>query len=147
MNDVQNDDAANAAAILVRKLGEFMSDAQIRLENNCCRTEIENILFAFFYSPEFSSLFIQASVGDPKKADDQDALLEGLLQSNHLWDGTAGGIFGLNPEDGLLYYNYRLDFPLSKEPLYEDLLIELMPGMVGAVEAARAPYEEQETLQ
>jgi hypothetical protein len=144
MTAYQNEAAAKEAAILVRALGAFLNDEQIRLENDRCQTEIENIPFAFFYADEFSSLFIQALIGDPEAIDDPDSALENLLHNNHLWGGSAGGIFGLSPDDGLLYYNYRLDFPLSDEPLYEDLLIDLMPGIVGAVEAARAPYQEQE---
>ena len=141
MSIYQNAPAAKDSAILVRQLGSFMNDEQIRLENDRCQTEIENIPFAFFYVDEFSSLFIQAFIGDPEAIDDPDSILENLLQSNHLWGATAGGIFGLNPDDGLLYYNYRLDFPLSDEPLYEDLLIDLMPAIVGAVEAARDAFQ------
>ena len=126
----------NEAAALVGRLGDFMNDPQIRLADGQCHTDLEGFPFSFFYAEKSSTLFIQSTLGPLANCPDQGAALEALLEANHLGGGTAGGLFGLNPDDGHLYYSYRLDFPLSAEPVYDDLLIDLLPRIIGALEAA-----------
>jgi hypothetical protein len=127
---------AQDAAALLLELGEYMNDPLIRLENGRCDTELEGISFSFSYSEEFSALFIQADMGNFKNIPEPAAALEQLMLRNHLWQGTAGGVFGLHPKDDHLYYNHRLDFPLSSDPLYRGLLVELLPVIIGALKDA-----------
>jgi hypothetical protein len=120
------------ASKLVAFLGEYTKNPDLALDRDGrCTADIEGIRFSFFYEAGFDALFIQAALGAPTPG-----ALEALMLSNQLWEGTAGGIFGLNPEDGHIYYSYRLDFPLAEEPVYEEFLCDLLAGIVGAIEAA-----------
>lgn len=122
----------NDAAALIKELGGYTGIPELVLgETGICTADIEGIRFSFFYNPEWDCLFIQAALGAPG----QEAM-ESLLRINHLWEGTAGGIFGLNPEDGLVYFCYRLNFPLADEPAYDGFMCDLMANIVGAIEAA-----------
>ncbi|MDR2161379.1 MAG: type III secretion system chaperone [Desulfovibrio sp.] len=133
------------AAALVKTLGEYIDDPSILLDSlGRCSTVIENIPFSFFYGEKEGCLFIQALVGNGHGL--HTTALERLLAGNHLWASTAGGIFGLNPEDENIYYSYRLDFPISVDPdvaPYAELLCDIMPLLVGAIEKARDTVEEE----
>jgi hypothetical protein len=126
--------AADAARLLAR-LGEALGE-ELKLEKNACHTRIQGRLLSFFYEEKFSALFVQAELAELSALPDPENGLEALLRSSHLWEGTAGGIFGLNPEDKRLYYSYRLDLPLPAWPESEALLVELLPLLLGALEAA-----------
>jgi hypothetical protein len=133
------------AAALVKSLGEFIDDPAILLDSrDRCSTIIENIPFSFFYAEKAECLFIQVLVGSGRNL--STTALERLLVGNHLWASTAGGIFGLNPEDENIYYSYRLDFPIFVDPgvpPYTELLCDIMPLLVGAIEKARDTVEEE----
>ncbi|MDR3056339.1 MAG: type III secretion system chaperone [Zoogloeaceae bacterium] len=126
--------AADAARLLAR-LGEALGK-ELKLEENACHTRIEGRLLSFFYAEDLSALFVQAELAELSALPDPGSGLETLLRSSHLWEGTAGGIFGLNPEDRRIYYSYRLDLPLPVWPESEVLLVELLPLLLGALEAA-----------
>ena len=122
----------DAAASLVAELGLYLEDPGMKLdENGVCSAVIEGIRFSFFYDSSFSALFIQALLGNVEDSD-----IETLLYNNHLWEWTAGGIFGENPDDGLIYFSYRLDLPLAggHQPVF---LCLLMQNILGAIEATR----------
>ncbi|GHT92653.1 hypothetical protein FACS1894116_03190 [Betaproteobacteria bacterium] len=130
-----------AAAHLLAKLGQTLGQP-LKLEAGPCPCRLEGRDLAFFWSEKFSALFLQADLGPLDGLADPVAGLESLLRANQLWNGTMGGIFGLNPADGRLYYSYRLDFPValpSGTPLedapVEELLPALLPYILGALEA------------
>lgn len=124
-------EADRLLAGLGETLGETLSFAQGR-----CDLRLEGRDISLFYSEEHSALFLQICLGPLEKVPDPEDGLAWLLRACHVWAGTAGGIFGLNPDDGGLYYNYRLDFPLSEEPVPDEFLVDLLPHMLGAIEAA-----------
>jgi hypothetical protein len=132
------------AVALVKSLGEFIGDQAILLDaRGQCSTLIENTPFSFFYAEKEDCLFIQALVGSGRGL--SATALERLLTGNHLWASTAGGIFGLNPEDENIYYSYRVDFPISADPdvpPYAELLCDIMPLLVGSIEKAKDTLEE-----
>jgi hypothetical protein len=122
-----------AAAALIKALGDFLENPGLSLEKqNSCSALIGNIRFSFFWSEKYNCLFIQALAGSATALKDPDAAFAAILKGNHLWAATSGGVFGLN--DGNIYYSYRLDFPFAEESGYTDLLCDLLPYMVGAIE-------------
>ncbi|MDR3038762.1 MAG: type III secretion system chaperone [Candidatus Adiutrix sp.] len=130
-----------AAAHLLAKLGQALG-RPLKLDAGPCPCRLEGREVTFFWSEKFSALFLQAGLGPLDGPADSVAGLESLLRANQLWSGTMGGIFGLNPDDGRLYYSYRLDFPValpSGTPLedapVEELLPALLPYILGALEA------------
>ncbi|MDR2892594.1 MAG: type III secretion system chaperone [Deltaproteobacteria bacterium] len=137
------------AAAQVAYLGEYTGNSACILDKNGrAMAEIEGIRFSFFYEAEYSALFIQAALGAPGQG-----ALEALMLRNHLWEGTAGGVFGVNSEDGILYYSYRLDFPVvtgatgAEEGVYPVFLCDLMAYIVGAIEAAMDDITPEPSVQ
>lgn len=123
---------ANDAAALIRELHDHTGIPELVLDGTgTCTADIEGIRFSFFYNQEWDCLFIQAALGAPGPE-----AMEKLLRLNHLWEGTAGGIFGLNPGDGIVYFSYRLDFPVADEPVYSGFMCDLMANIIGAIEVA-----------
>ena len=134
---------ATEAAALVAFLGEYTGNPGLVLNaNGHAAAEIEGVLFSFFYEADHNALFIQAALGTPSPA-----ALEPLMLCNHLWEGTAGGIFGVNPEDGIVYYSYRLDFPLADEGIYPEFLCDLMGGILGAIEVVMEEIFPEQQVQ
>lgn len=120
------------ASALVASLGEYTGNSDLVLDKDGrCSVVLEGIHFSFFFESGHDALFIQALLG----AASPEAL-ESLMLRNQLWEGTAGGVFGLNEEDDRVYYSYRLDFPVAEEPVYPEFLCDLLAGIVGAIEAA-----------
>ena len=122
---------------LLAALATLVEDPRIALdEKGCCLAELNGIVFAFSFDEKQQCLYIQSHAGSLNKAADPTLMLEWLLEANHLWQGTAGGVLGLD-RNGELGLAYRLDFPLPEEDFPETLLCELMPLLVGVTEWCR----------
>ena len=127
---------AEHAVGMLDRLAVALGEGKPVWKNGACRLPIEGREFSFFYGEKESALFVQADLGSLSALPDQEAALITLLQANHLWSGTAGGAFGLS--EGRIFYVFRLNFPLPPdwEKHDEDLLPELLPHMLGALNAA-----------
>ena len=121
---------------MVNKLAAALGQAKPDWRNGACALRIEGRAFSFFYGEKQAALFLQADLGELAALPDPEAALTVLLRANHLWTGTVGGAFGL--AEGRLLYVFRLDFPLPKgwEEHDEDLWPDLLPHILGALEAA-----------
>lgn len=120
------------AVMLLQTLADYADEPESFVERDGEWTgDFNGLRFTFALEPDPAALLIQARVGSGAELD-----LEELLSANHLWGGSAQGIFGLNPEDGMVYYFRRLSLPLADEPVYPEFLCDLMAEIVGAVEAA-----------
>ncbi len=103
----------NDADKLLAALAGLVQDAGIALDDKGNGlAALNNIVFAFSFDAERQCLFIQSHAGSLREAADPAAVLEALLEANHLWQGTAGGVLGLDERNGELGLAYRLDFPL-----------------------------------
>jgi hypothetical protein len=103
-----------------------------------CELEIGDVLFAFFYVREPEALLINAKIADGKHLENRAEKLEQLLELCHIWQGTARGIIGLNPDDDVFYYSYKIPLPYTEEKdIPADFLLELLGYMNGAIEVAR----------
>ena len=111
-------------------------DMALNAEGNCLAT-LNGMVFAFSFDEERQCLFIQSHGGSLGQAADPAAVLEKVLEANHLWQGTAGGVLGLDEQNGELGLAYRLDFPLPGEEFPETLLCGLMPHLAGVTEWCR----------
>jgi hypothetical protein len=132
----------DAVAILVHTLGTFLEEPTLTLERqDACSALIENVPFTFFRSEKYNCLFIQALVGNVDHLKNPDAAFAAILSGNHLWAATFGGIFGL--EDGNIYYSYRLDPPFMEDSADTELLCDLLPYMVGAIERVQDILETE----
>ncbi len=128
---------------LLARLAEEMRTPDLKLDaRGALAARLNNTLFSFHYDDRLEALFIQADGGRLDRADPelQDQALEKALKAGFLWQGTAGGVLGLD-RDGCFNLAYRLDFPLTRpgedERDYEDTLLELLPQLAGAAEWAR----------
>ncbi|MDL2290683.1 type III secretion system chaperone [Desulfovibrio sp. OttesenSCG-928-F20] len=108
-----------------------------------CEADLEGTPFLFSYDQERQCLFILSACGVLDRAEDPDAVLEAVLAANHLWEGTAGGVLGLDEASGCLLLSYRLDFPLPDEVFPEDLLCEILPHLRGVSEWCRDLVEPE----
>ena len=139
-------DYRNDADRLLAALAALVNDPGISLdEKGNGHATLNGIVFAFSFDKERQCLFIQSHAGRLREAADPAATLEALLEANHLWQGTAGGVLGLDERSGELGLAYRLDFPLPGEDFPEMLLCELMPYLAGVTEWCRdraAPRED-----
>ena len=127
---------AEHAARMLDQLAVALGEAKPAWKNGACSLRIEGRKFSFFYGEKESALFVQADLGDLSALPDAEAAMMALLRANHLWAGTVGGSFGL--AEGRLLYVFRLDFPLPEgwEKHDADLLPDLLPHILGALEAA-----------
>lgn len=127
------------SVLLLEALAAYADEPETFVERNGQWIgDFQGIRFTFTFEPEPAALLIRARVGTAGALD-----LEELLRANHLWGGTADGIFGLSPEDDSVYYFRRLSFPLADEPVYPEFLCDLMAEIVGAVEAAGNPAGDE----
>jgi hypothetical protein len=128
---------AEHVARLLDHLAVALGEARPVWENNACCLRVEDREFFFFYGEEESALFLQADLGELAALPDQEKAMTTLLRANHFWAGTAGGAFGLS--QGRLLYVFRLNFPLPAgwEKYDKDLLPELLPYILSALEAAQ----------
>ena len=126
---------AEHAARLLDQLAVALGEAKPIWENGACSLRIEGRKFSCFYGEKESALFLQADLGELSTLPEQEAAMMALLAANHLWAGTVGGSFGL--AEGRLLYVFRLDFPLPEgwEKHDADLLPDLLPHILGALEA------------
>lgn len=128
----------NDADKLLAALAGLVQDAGIALDDKGNGlAALNNIVFAFSFDAERQCLFIQSHAGSLREAADPAAVLEALLEANHLWQGTAGGVLGLDERNGELGLAYRLDFPLPGDEFPETLLCGLMPYLAGVTEWCR----------
>ena len=127
---------AEHAVGMLDKLAADLGEAKPVWKSGACVLPIEGRELSFFYGEKESALFVQADLGPLSALPDQEAALITLLQANHLWSGTAGGAFGLY--EGRIFYVFRLNFPLPAdwEKHDEELLPELLPHILGALNAA-----------
>jgi len=128
---------------LLATLARELKTEELKLDGQGALLSVLNgVLFSFHYDDRLEALFIQADGGSLRAAEPekQDQALEKALAANFLWQGTAGGILGLDEEERL-NLTYRLDFPLARpdedEGGYDDTLLELLPYLAGAAEWAR----------
>ncbi len=123
---------------LMAALAARMENPAIALDDKgCCLVSLNDNVFAFSFDEERQCLFIQAHAGSLREADNPAAVLEAILEANHLWSGTAGGVLGLDEQSGELGLAYRLDFPLPGDEFPEALLCELLPHLAGVAEWCR----------
>lgn len=127
------------AADMLQCLAEALEDPAPAFDaNNHYATVVADIPFAFFYENEPPCLFIQAKIAEATRLENACEILEELLKRSHLWQSTARGNIGLNPDDDVFYYSYAIPFPYTEESRTpRELLRELIPFMVGAIESAR----------
>ena len=128
---------------MLAKLAAELRTEELKLdEKGSLLTVLNGVLFSFHYDERLEALFIQADGGDLRAAGPEalGQALEKTLKANFLWQGTAGGILGLDDEERLILA-YRLDFPLARldedERGYDDTLLELLPYLAGAAEWAQ----------
>ena len=124
------------ATRLVSKLAAALGEPRPAWKNGACALRVEGRDFSFFCGEKPAALFLQTDLGELSARPNQEAALTALLRANHLWTGTVGGSFGL--AEGRLQYVFRLDFPLPEgwAEHDEDLLPDLLPHILGALEAA-----------
>ena len=130
---------------LLAVLAALAEDQNLALnEAGNCLTTLNGLVFAFSFDEERQCLFIQSHGGGLGEVADPAGVLERVLEANHLWQGTAGGVLGLDEQSGELGLTYRLDFPLPGEEFPENLLCELMPYLAGVTQWCRdqAAYED-----
>ena len=128
----------NDANRLLAALAAQVNDASIALDaKGNGLAALNGITFAFSFDEERQCLFIQSHAGSLRDAADPAEALEALLAANHLWQGTSGGVLGLDERSGELGLAYRLDFPLPGEEFPETLLCGLMPYLAGVTEWSR----------
>lgn len=128
----------NDADRLLAALAALVNDPGISLdEKGNGLAALNGVVFAFSFDEERQCLFMQSHGGGLREAADQVELLEALLEANHLWQGTSGGVLGLDERSGELGLAYRLDFPLPGEEFPETLLCELLPYLAGVTEWCR----------
>ena len=127
---------AEYATRLLEQLAEALEEPRPVWKSGACRLRIAGRDFSFFHGEKESALFLQADLGELSALPDPEAAMTALLRKNHLWSGTVGGSFGL--AEGRILYVFRLDFPLPEgwEEHAADLLPELLPHILGALEAA-----------
>jgi hypothetical protein len=117
-------------------LANFVGDDSLALsEQGSLFCELNGVPFSFHHAPVTPTLFILAHAGNLGELPFEvqvDAMRQ-TLDANTLWQGSAGGSFGLDDADNLLL-SYRLDLPGA--PLAEDdaqaLLPELLAQLAGA---------------
>jgi hypothetical protein len=124
------------AAAMVKYLSDYLGLDGPGLEDDAFRAEMEGRFFACFWSEEFQSLFLEIHLGVLDSFQGGQHALESLLEANYLWQGSAGGSFGLFEDNGRVYWHRRMDFPLSEEPVDDSLLVQMLPPVLGAVENA-----------
>jgi hypothetical protein len=95
---------------------------------------LNGVRLSFLHAAQRPTLFILGFAGNlgSLAPESQAEILGEALDANNLWQGSAGGIFGLD-ENGNLLLSYRLDLPedLEGEGL-EALLPALLPPFIGA---------------
>lgn len=135
----------------VKALADFLEEPALALnDGGACSLELEGFQTAFFYTPDPETLYIQIAVGDMAEAADKAAVLENLLEANYLWQATGGGVIGLSPDDDRIYLSYALPLPVRGEENQaadDDFLLDFLPHLIGAAEAARDFLEGPETGQ
>ncbi len=119
---IQAEQVLAAVSQLVEQPLAFSAQGQATLA-------LEQIPFTFSFSEAYPALFCQAEIG-PVDTNDT-ALMEKLLQANHLWSNTAGGVLGIDPARAWLCLSWRVDLPLA-EGEAEALMAEALPHWLGA---------------
>lgn len=112
-------------------------------ETNRYTLEIDDHVFYFFDEPERSTLYIQVDVAEYTDSESTESLT-GLMKLNHLWDATQGGIFGLDINNSVFSYNYKIQYPLTPADDYDEYLIDLVPEIIRCIQYARETLSHTE---
>jgi hypothetical protein len=112
-------DARNNAEKLLATLiaGDRSPAETVFDDDNSLYLDFDGIPFVFTYSEDSEELVSQALLGTLPAADRRRRqTLRELMEGNFCWSATAGGILGLDEENGLIGLAYRFD-PLRENPV------------------------------
>ncbi|MDR1395750.1 MAG: type III secretion system chaperone [Deltaproteobacteria bacterium] len=126
----------NEAQQLFVNLSDHCVNPDLTLIQGSCRAEFDGFTFTFDYDDVLKALFIKACLCPLSALADQDQALTTILETTYDWGHILMGAFGLDEEDGFLYFRSRLDFGRSEHPFEKDLLIDIIPRIVGAMDWA-----------
>ncbi|MDR1085527.1 MAG: type III secretion system chaperone [Deltaproteobacteria bacterium] len=121
---------------LFMALSDHFIDPDLILIQGSCRTEFDGFSFTFDYDEVLSSLFIKSCLCPLSALANPDEALTTILEATYDWGTLMGGAFGLDEEDGFLYFRTRLDFGRTDQPLEKRLLVDVIPRIIGAMDWA-----------
>jgi hypothetical protein len=123
---------------LFMALSSQFTDPDLALVRGTCRAEFGGYPFTFNYDDVVKTLFIKACLCPLSTLPDPDRALVALLETTFEWAGLLGGSFGLNEDDGFIYYRARVDLRLAAGPLEQNLLVNMVHRIIGALDWAVA---------
>jgi hypothetical protein len=120
---------------MVTRLGEYVGQEDLKLDQNGSSIfNLEGFLCRLDYDQSLGALLTSVYAGNLSKSLDPIAVLDTALKANLLWEGSAGGTFGL--KDGELSLVSVLDlensFPEADTDPPDDFLFYYLPRLFGA---------------
>jgi hypothetical protein len=119
-------------------LSDQFTDPDIFLVQGACRAEFDGYSFTFTYDDFLKALFIKAGLCPLSVLPHPEEALLVILEATYEWASLLGGSFGLNEDDGLIYYRTRVDLWRSNGPFDKNLLVNLVHSIIGALDWAVA---------
>lgn len=119
-------------------LSTRFTDPDLALVQKTCRAEVDGYAFSFTYDDILKALFIKACLCPMSALSNPDQALVTILEATFEWASLLGGSFGLDDEEGILYYRSRVDLWRSEGPLDKNLLVNIVHTIIGALDWAVA---------
>jgi hypothetical protein len=126
----------NEAEQQILSLTDRFGEVDLDLNHGSCRGEFDGYAFSFNYDDVLKSLFVKACLCPISALPDPDKALTLILEATYEWASLLGGSFGLNEDDGFIYYRSMLDFTRFESPVDRDLLVNLVHRIIGALDWA-----------
>jgi hypothetical protein len=114
------------------------TDPDLALVHGICRAEFDGYPFTFNYDDVVKTLFVKACLCPLSALPDPDRALVAILEATFEWASLLGGSFGLDEDDGFIYYRARVDLRQAAGPLEQNLLVNMVHRIIGALDWAVA---------
>jgi hypothetical protein len=126
----------NEAEQLILALSNRFPNHDLAMFHGACKGEFDGYSFSFNYDEVLKAMFIKACLCPITALPNPDQALITILEATYEWASLLGGSFGLNEDDGFIYYCSRLDFSVSPNPLDKDHLVNIVHRIIGALDWA-----------
>jgi hypothetical protein len=120
---------------MVARLGQFVGQPDLKLDaNGGVKGSIDGFIFRMDYDQSLGSLFTSVYAGSLAKSQEPSEVLGAALRANFLWEGSAGGTFGLKDGELTLAAILELEnsFPEADVDPPDDFLYYYLPRLFGA---------------